>query len=43
VEIIFDTLMKAAHSGNHGDGKIYVIDMLEGGRISTGERNADLG
>ncbi|RIZ67251.1 MAG: P-II family nitrogen regulator [Methylococcales bacterium] len=43
VEIIFDTLMKAAHSGNHGDGKIYVIDMLEGGRISSGERSADLG
>jgi nitrogen regulatory protein PII len=35
--------MKAAHSGNHGDGKIYVIDMLEGARISTGERSADLG
>ena len=43
VEIIFETIMKAAHSGNHGDGKIYVIDMLEGARISTGERSADLG
>ena len=43
VEIIFNTIMKAAHSGHHGDGKIYIIDMLEGGRISTGERNRDLG
>lgn len=43
VEIIFETIMNAAHSGNHGDGKIYVLDMLEGARISTGERSADLG
>lgn len=43
VETIFETIMRAAHSGQHGDGKVYVIDMLEGGRISTGERNPDLG
>jgi len=43
VEVIFDTIMKTAHSGNHGDGKIYIIDMLEGGRISSGERSVDLG
>lgn len=43
VEVIFDTIMKAAHSGHHGDGKIYIVDMLEGGRISTGERSRDLG
>jgi nitrogen regulatory protein PII len=43
VEIIFETIMKTAHSGHHGDGKIYIIDMLEGGRISTGERHRDLG
>ena len=43
VEIIFETIMSTAHSGQHGDGKVYVIDMLEGGRISTGERNPDLG
>ncbi len=43
VEIIFETIMHAAHSGQHGDGKVYVIDTLEGGRISTGERAPDLG
>jgi len=42
VEIIFETIMHAAHSGQHGDGKLYVIDTLEGGRISTGERGPDL-
>jgi len=43
VENIFETLMRVAHSGNHGDGKVYIFDVLEGGRISTGERAADLG
>jgi nitrogen regulatory protein PII len=43
VEIIFETIMLAAYSGRHGDGKVYVIDTLEGGRISTGERDPDLG
>ena len=43
VEIIFETIMHAAYSGQHGDGKVYVIDTLEGGRISTGERDPDLG
>jgi nitrogen regulatory protein P-II 1 len=35
--------MRAAYSGQHGDGKVYVINTLEGGRISTGERDPDLG
>ncbi len=43
VEIIFNTIMRTAHSGRHGDGKVYIIDTLEGGRISTGERASDLG
>lgn len=43
VGIIYDTIMRVAHSGNHGDGKVYVIEVLEGGRISTGERHTDLG
>jgi nitrogen regulatory protein P-II 1 len=42
VELIFETIMRVAHSGNHGDGKVYVVDVLEGGRISTGERHSDL-
>lgn len=43
VEIIFETIMHAAHSGQHGDGKVYIIDALEGGRVSSGERDSDLG
>ena len=43
VDIIFETIMSAAFSGQHGDGKVYIIDVLEGGRVSTHERNPDLG
>jgi nitrogen regulatory protein PII len=43
VETIFETIMRVAYSGQHGDGKIYVMDTVEGGRISTGERGVDLG
>jgi nitrogen regulatory protein P-II 1 len=43
VEKIFSILMRVAHSGHHGDGKVYVLDVLEGGRISSGERGVDLG
>ncbi len=43
VDIIFETIMLVAHSGHHGDGKVYIVDTLEGGRISTGERHRDLG
>ncbi len=43
VDIIFETIMRTAHSGHHGDGKVYIVDTLEGGRISTGERDRDLG
>lgn len=43
VEIIFETIMTVARSGKHGDGKVYVLDAIEGGRISTGERQVDLG
>ena len=43
VEIIFETIMHVAHSGQHGDGKVYIIDALKGGRVSSGERDSDLG
>lgn len=43
VEIIFQTIMHTAHSGHHGDGKVYIVEAVEGGRISTGERQQDLG
>src|SRR5271155_3330797 len=32
-----DAIMKAAHSGNIGDGKIFVMDLTECYRIRTGE------
>jgi nitrogen regulatory protein PII len=35
--------METAYSGQHGDGKVYIMDMLEGGRVSTRERDPDLG
>jgi nitrogen regulatory protein P-II 1 len=43
VEIIFDTIMRVACSSQHGDGKVYVIDVLKGGRISDGKGDIDLG
>jgi nitrogen regulatory protein P-II 1 len=43
VDIIFETIMLSAFSGQHGDGKVYIIDVLEGGRVSTRERGSDLG
>lgn len=42
VDTIFDTLMQKAHTGNHGDGKVYVVDALKGGRISSGEIGDEL-
>ena len=38
VENIISTIEKAAHTGLHGDGKIYVSDVSNAIRISTGER-----
>jgi nitrogen regulatory protein P-II 2 len=40
VDRIVDALMKAAGSGKVGDGKIFVYDIEEVVRISTGERGA---
>jgi len=42
VEIIFSTIIRVASSGQHGDGKVFILDALEGARISNGERSADL-
>jgi len=39
---IFSTLMRVAHTGNHGDGKVYAVEVVRGGRISTGENGAEL-
>ena len=42
-DIIFDTIMQSAYSGQHGDGKVYIMNVIEGGRISSHERHYDLG
>lgn len=42
VEAIFQTIMTAAHTGNHGDGKVYVLDVQQGGRISSGDVGPEL-
>ncbi|MEO6430147.1 MAG: P-II family nitrogen regulator [Nitrosospira sp.] len=36
VEVIFDTLMLAANTHQQGAGKVYVIDVIKSGKISTG-------
>jgi nitrogen regulatory protein PII len=38
VETVVDTIQSAAHTGNTGDGKIWVYDIRESVRIRTGER-----
>lgn len=35
VEIIFDTLMATANTHQHGEGKVYVIDVSKCGKINT--------
>jgi nitrogen regulatory protein P-II 1 len=38
VEQVISTIKEAAHTGLHGDGKIYVLPLEESVRIRTGER-----
>jgi nitrogen regulatory protein PII len=38
-DLIVDTIVKAAHSGKIGDGKIFVIPVAKVVRIRTGETN----
>jgi len=40
VEPAIDAIMKAARTGRIGDGKIFVLDVVEAIRIRTGERGA---
>jgi nitrogen regulatory protein P-II 1 len=42
VETIVDKILQVAHSGNVGDGKVYIVDVLAGARIRTGERGTDV-
>jgi nitrogen regulatory protein PII len=41
VEEIEDAIVKAAHTGKIGDGKIFVTECLEAVRIRTGERGPE--
>lgn len=38
VEAILDALYRAAHSGRRGDGKVFVLPVLDALRVKTGER-----
>lgn len=42
VENILNTIMTIANTHQHGAGKIYVINVEESTRISTGERGSNL-
>lgn len=41
LERTVDTLLKAAYTGNVGDGKIFVSDVIEAYRIRTAEKGSD--
>jgi len=36
---LFETLLSAVHTGQMGDGKVYVMDIEQAARIRTGERD----
>jgi nitrogen regulatory protein P-II 1 len=38
---VLDTIVKGAHTGHIGDGKIFVYDLSDAIRIRTGETGAD--
>lgn len=41
VEKLIDEVSDAIHTGNIGDGKIFIYDVLDAVRIRTGERGTD--
>lgn len=41
LEKVIDAVLKSARTGNVGDGKIFVSDVLDAIRIRTGERGND--
>ena len=41
VERVVQTIVQAAHTGNIGDGKIFIIPVEEVIRVRTGERGKD--
>jgi nitrogen regulatory protein P-II 1 len=42
VEGIFNTIMSVANTHQHGAGKVYIINVEEGGRICSNERGDNL-
>jgi len=40
-DLVVDTIVKAAHSGKIGDGKVFVLPVLKAIRIRTGEVNEE--
>lgn len=40
-EEVINTIQNAARSGKVGDGKIFVLDLLQAARVRTGEADAD--
>jgi len=38
VETVLDAIYEAAHTGSRGDGKVYVLPVLDALRIKTGTR-----
>ncbi len=40
VETLVQAIQKAAHTGNPGDGRLFVIPVAEAVKIRTGERGA---
>ena len=42
VESVIDIIIKIARTGNIGDGKIFVHDILDAVRVRTGERGDDV-
>lgn len=41
VQPIISMIEKIAHTGNRGDGKIFVVDLESAVRVRTGERDAE--
>jgi nitrogen regulatory protein P-II 1 len=41
LQSVINTIVKAAHTGQIGDGKIFVHDLADAVRIRTGETGAD--
>lgn len=41
VESVLEAIFEAAHTGSRGDGKVYVLPVLDALRIKTGTRGED--